>query len=49
MNSFSYLDWPLLVLHESGSTYESSEQLDILLECFNTSFVDNATDFKRMS
>lgn len=48
MNSFSYLDWPLLVLHESGSTYESSEQLDILLECFNTSFVDNATDFKRI-
>ena len=48
MKSVDYLNWSLLVFHELDSTYESSKQLDILLESFSTSFVDNETDFKRV-
>lgn len=48
MKSVDYLNWSLLVFHELDSTYESSKQLDILLESFTTSFVDNETDFKRV-
>ena len=48
MKSIDYLNWSLLVFHELDSTYESSKQLDTLLESFATSFVDNKTDFKRV-
>lgn len=48
MKSVDYLNWSLLVFHELDSTYESSKQLDILLESFSASFVDNETDFKRV-
>ncbi|WP_432204379.1 Orn/Lys/Arg decarboxylase N-terminal domain-containing protein [Cetobacterium somerae] len=48
MESINYLDWSLLVLHKLDSTYESSKKIDDLLENFNTLFVDNSTDFKRI-
>ena len=48
MKSVDYLNWSLLVFHELDSTHEFSKQLDILLESFSTSFVDNTTDFKRV-